>query len=301
MKLAGDLKEFSLVDFLQIQSAAGYSGTIKILAPQAVGMVAIEDGRVLHATFGDLSGERALYALFAVHQGYFEAGELQAPERRTVEAPLSQLLFDFSALEKAGLVPQPRLVPRDLEALAAASPQSAKPSRVAPDSTQTPAASTPAATAAHSSPATKKSGPSVALLIGSASLGLSALAVVGWLVWGRDTVSSQAGAAPKSTASAAAALEASVLTGPGDVPPRFREGSLPQGPASDLAVIPTIVCRLLIDEQGNVREAKIYRSRVELAAFEEAALSAVQHYRFEPARKDGNPVAAWINYPLSFH
>ncbi len=47
-------------------------------------------------------------------------------------------------------------------------------------------------------------------------------------------------------------------------------------------------------------DAKIYRSRLDLGAFEDAALDAVRRYRFSPGRLAGEPVAVWISWPVSF-
>jgi phosphate binding protein len=67
-----------------------------------------------------------------------------------------------------------------------------------------------------------------------------------------------------------------------------------------LALRPTIVVRLKIDATGAVTDAKVYRSRLELAAFEEAALDAAARFRFAPALRAGRAVAAWINWPVGF-
>src|SRR5262249_6144641 len=66
------------------------------------------------------------------------------------------------------------------------------------------------------------------------------------------------------------------------------------------ALSPNVVVRVRIDAAGKVAEAKIYRARAELADFEQAALEAVEHYRFSPARKQGASVSAWLNLPVSF-
>ncbi|MCB9574713.1 MAG: TonB family protein [Kofleriaceae bacterium] len=60
------------------------------------------------------------------------------------------------------------------------------------------------------------------------------------------------------------------------------------------------MCRALVDRDGRVREVSVYRSRLELAAFEAAAVDAVRAWRFAPARQGGAPVAAWVNLPVSF-
>lgn len=94
--------------------------------------------------------------------------------------------------------------------------------------------------------------------------------------------------------------EASVLSGPGDALPTLIEGLPPPTPNVDVPLAPTIVCRMRISESGTVEEARVYRPRLELAVFEEAALAEVKTYRFAPAKKAGKPVAVWINWPVRF-
>jgi eukaryotic-like serine/threonine-protein kinase len=95
-------------------------------------------------------------------------------------------------------------------------------------------------------------------------------------------------------------LEAAALDGPGDAPPQLAESAPPSPPAQALPLSPTIVCRLLVGRDGAVHKAQIFRSRLELAQYEDAALAAVQRYRFVPARKAGQPVAVWIDWPVQF-
>jgi len=86
---------------------------------------------------------------------------------------------------------------------------------------------------------------------------------------------------------------------PTDRRPEKLAGVLPIAP-SEMALTPTVTCRLLIDADGQVRDAQIYRHRPELAAFERAALRAVQNFQFEPAERDGAPIPVWVNWPVRF-
>jgi TonB family protein len=107
--------------------------------------------------------------------------------------------------------------------------------------------------------------------------------------------------APATTATATEApLEASQLVGPGDEPPQLIAGAPPHTPAQALPLSPTIVCRILIDRDGTVVKSAVFRSRVDLTLYEDAALAAVQHWRFRPGRHGGRAVAAWINWPVQF-
>ena len=95
--------------------------------------------------------------------------------------------------------------------------------------------------------------------------------------------------------------EASELGGPGDAAPVLVRGSAPRTPpGASTSLRPTIVCRLLVDAYGAVVEARVYLPRPELRAFEEAALRAVRRFEFVPARSAGAPVAAFVQWPVSF-
>jgi phosphate binding protein len=85
-----------------------------------------------------------------------------------------------------------------------------------------------------------------------------------------------------------------------DEPPRLLSAAKPMRPRVDLALAPTIVCRLRIEPDGRISERRVYHSRLDLAAFEDAALDAAAKFQFAPARHAGAPVAAWLNVPISF-
>lgn len=58
----------------------------------------------------------------------------------------------------------------------------------------------------------------------------------------------------------------------------------------------TISC--LIDEQGNVQDAKVQKSSDGI--FEQPALDALKKWKFKPAKLEGNPVAAKVSIPIKF-
>ncbi|HEY2745714.1 MAG TPA: protein kinase [Polyangia bacterium] len=95
-------------------------------------------------------------------------------------------------------------------------------------------------------------------------------------------------------------MDSAQLTGPGDAPPALVSGQPARLPSKTLPLSPTIICRLLVGSDGTVARAQVFRSRLELQVYEDAALTAAQAYRFRPARHAGAPVAAWINWPVRF-
>ncbi len=285
MKIAGDLAEFALADLIQVQGLSGRTCAIRVLAPEASGALHLVDGRPVHAVFEDLTGEDAFIALVAARSGYFQIDAAATTAERTLHGELRDMLLDAAARIDDGTVPAP------------ARPRPARMAAPGPASGAGAAAATPPAPA----PA---AGRGRVLALGALAL-LGALVVAGFAFSRLDAAHGGDVAATGSTAGATAAplaanaVEATALAGPRDALPALLAGAPPAAPAG-AALRPTIVCRLLVDPAGRVAEAKVYRSRLDLAAFEESALDAVGRYRFAPGRRDGRPVAVWINWPVSF-
>ena len=66
--------------------------------------------------------------------------------------------------------------------------------------------------------------------------------------------------------------------------------------ASGTSGIVMLTCA--IDEKGQVTEAKV--TKTTNVAFNEAAVAAVEKWKFRPAQKDGKPVAVLITVPVKF-
>lgn len=272
MRLAGDLAEFSLADLLQVKSAARQTAGLRVLGPEGNGLIVLREGEVVHAQYEELTGEAAFHALMGVKAGYFEAAKLDGPVASTVQRPMRELLLDAFRLAEAGNLPRParRAVPLHLA------------------SERREAAAAPA-------PAARRRRRGWALgLVGALLAG-----AMGAMLLSRSETS--ASPLPANAVSAAEhVFEASELSGAGDQPPTLLAGVPPVAPNDGGAVLPTVVCRLRVDALGEVVEAKVYRSRLEFAEYEERAIGAVQAYRFRPAVHAGQPVSAWINLPVEF-
>jgi len=270
MKLAGDLAEFALADLIQVQGLAGRTCAVRVLATEASGTLFLVDGRPVHAVYEDLVGEDAFMALLATRSGYFQIDAGTTTPERTLQGELRELLLDAAARIDDGTAPKPQ----------ARAPRAAAPS--------------PAGTAPTLAPI--PAGHGRTLFLGGLAL-LLVLAVAGFAF--SRLGAPHGGAAVPAQSAASTAVEATALAGPRDALPALVAGAPPAAPAG-AALKPTIVCRLLIDAAGHVAEAKVYRSRLDLAAFEEAALDAIERYRFAPGRRDGRPVPVWINWPVTF-
>ncbi len=59
-----------------------------------------------------------------------------------------------------------------------------------------------------------------------------------------------------------------------------------------------VVLWMIVDQNGNPRDIRVSRSLG--MGLDQKAVEAVRHWRFEPARKDGRPVAVQINVEVNF-
>jgi TonB family protein len=81
------------------------------------------------------------------------------------------------------------------------------------------------------------------------------------------------------------------------VPPKALETpapAYPEGASGDA----TVVLELTVARDGSVRDAKVVSGEEPFAS---VALAAVQGFRFEPARRGGEPIAARVRFELRFH
>lgn len=292
MKLAGDISEFSLPDLIQVHAPSGKSGCIRVLTPRGKGKIFIDGKTIVHADYGELTGRSALFALLAQEEGYFEVESGGTAPQRTIAESLPSLLMEARGRRETGEIELPKQIDHKsatFEAEFAAAEQAA-------------------------AEAQKK--PSLALRVAAVLL---PLVIVSALWFGRDAFSglgstrvvaaAASGAVPADAgpgkadsrpARAVPVVEAPDLTGEGDRPPELLQGEAPASPRPGLGLTPTIVCRILVDQHGAVEQATVYRSRLDLADFEDAALEAVEGYTFRPGLQAGEPVRVWINWPVNF-
>ena len=105
---------------------------------------------------------------------------------------------------------------------------------------------------------------------------------------------------PAQTASAPAAPSAPAKVGNGVSPPRVIHAPDPKysAEARSAHFQGTCVLWLIVDSDGQPRDIKVARTLGK--GLDEKAIEAVRKWRFEPARKDGKPVAVQINVEVSF-
>jgi hypothetical protein len=93
-ELSGDLAQVALFDLLQVFSANRRTGRLELDARNAAGRVWVEDGRIVDASFGGVTGEKALYRILGAREGSFVFYPDAAPEERRIDAHTDQLLME---------------------------------------------------------------------------------------------------------------------------------------------------------------------------------------------------------------
>jgi protein TonB len=58
--------------------------------------------------------------------------------------------------------------------------------------------------------------------------------------------------------------------------------------------------KVLVDKNGDVRDALIYKESGAKAGFEEAAMEAAKKGKWKPALQNKQPVAVWVAYKVDF-
>ncbi len=268
--------QFPVHDFLQVAALNGTDHCLTLAGERANGRIELRRGQVVHAEYGDLIGEEAIYsALTDPALVARQAPGGGAEPGRSIFTSTPHLLIEAARRADEGLVRLP----------ARREPQARSVSGPAPSSV-----AVGPLTHLHSK---------LALVVGILMVAL----VVGWAV----LVSPKSHDRDASTASGAVSQVSSIpeelvfdVSSSDVTPPRLLGPSAAPRPDVNLAVTPTIVVRALVDRDGKARKTQLYRSRLELAAFEDAALSFVSGARFAPATKHGVPVSVWINHPVTF-
>lgn len=90
----GVLRRVGLQDVLQMECLGRNSSILEVQNQKVVGRIYIEDGSIIHATDGKLTGEPALQRLLALSGGSFELIPFQQPSERTIEGQWEFLLME---------------------------------------------------------------------------------------------------------------------------------------------------------------------------------------------------------------
>ncbi len=92
--MTGTLGLFSLVDLFQLLASAKRSGRLAVEHPTGMARVYFDQGQVVHADFGEIVGEEAVYALFADERGHFEFRIGMTASQTTISRSTENLVLE---------------------------------------------------------------------------------------------------------------------------------------------------------------------------------------------------------------
>jgi hypothetical protein len=94
MTFQGSLKELHLPDVIQLVAVSGKSGCFRLSKDGAEGAIYLESGRIVHAVFGRLSGEEAVYSLATWTEGSFRFVPGEEAPAKTISKSNTNLLME---------------------------------------------------------------------------------------------------------------------------------------------------------------------------------------------------------------
>jgi CheY-like chemotaxis protein len=108
----GMLRRVGLQDVIQMECLGRNSSILEIQDRQMHGRIYIEDGKIIHAVAGDLTGEAAFQKLLSLEGGAFQLQPFEAPPARTIEGQWEFLLMEAARVrdENAAQTPAPEPV-----------------------------------------------------------------------------------------------------------------------------------------------------------------------------------------------
>ena len=94
MAFQGSLTELHLPDIIQLISVSGKTGVFHLTDGHLKGQIYLHDGKIVHASLEDVSGEEAVYALAIWSQGDFKFEPGTATPHRTISKSNTNLLME---------------------------------------------------------------------------------------------------------------------------------------------------------------------------------------------------------------
>lgn len=90
-----------------------------------------------------------------------------------------------------------------------------------------------------------------------------------------------------------------VPMGPGVTPPRVTQQVPPEHPTKGFRISGTVLVSLVVSSTGEPKEVHVLKSLEK--DIDQSAVEAVRKWHFDPAKKDGQPVAVKVTVEIRFH
>lgn len=94
MALVGNLRDLKLTNIVQLNCMEKNEAMFTVELRNAVGKIYFADGNIVHATFGNVEGEDAVYKILAIKEGPFKVENGVASPKRTINAPWGNLMME---------------------------------------------------------------------------------------------------------------------------------------------------------------------------------------------------------------
>jgi len=94
MPFDGELQDFGLADILQMLQMGSRTGALSLRRGEEVGTLYFREGELVHATFSNLTGEKAAYQLLRWQMGRFRFDTSILPTRRSITISATNLILE---------------------------------------------------------------------------------------------------------------------------------------------------------------------------------------------------------------
>ncbi|MGH7978036.1 MAG: response regulator, partial [Limisphaerales bacterium] len=95
----GLLRKVGLQDVIQMECLARNSSILEVYNQSVLGRIYIEEGQLVHAVAGDITGEQALYKLLSLPGGSFELAQFEAPPEKSLAGQWEMLLMEAARVK----------------------------------------------------------------------------------------------------------------------------------------------------------------------------------------------------------
>lgn len=103
----GGLPGVGLPDVIQMECLGRNSSILEVCNEHVLGRIYIEEGQLIHAAGGELTGERALQKLLSLPGSSFELVPFEPPPQRTLSSPWEVLLAGAARVKNESGAPPP--------------------------------------------------------------------------------------------------------------------------------------------------------------------------------------------------
>ena len=90
----GEFSNLKLTDLIQMGTQGGMSLVLHVTQGQKDGRIYMQDGEIIHAVCGDISGVEAFYEIMSWKKGQFRAESYVSPPTQSITLPWEHLLIE---------------------------------------------------------------------------------------------------------------------------------------------------------------------------------------------------------------